>query len=113
MATDYALSYVPQSTDNTCWAASTAMMVGITDDMQVVAEMQSHHPDSVWDDGATQLELGQVAKQYGMTQIYPVCHGADGWERWLIDNGPLLIQVPGNAYHSIVVAGIRGGDDEE
>jgi ABC-type bacteriocin/lantibiotic exporter with double-glycine peptidase domain len=112
MSTDNPVGYVPQSTNNTCWAASTAMLLGWNDDMQVVQDMKEKFPDSVWDDGATELELGQVAQAYGFTQIYPVCQGPDGWDQWLNDNGPLLIQVPGNAYHSIVVAGIRGGEQE-
>lgn len=110
MGVDHSLSYVPQSTDDTCWAASTAMMMGRGDDMQIVREMQTQFPDSVWDNGATELELGQVARHYGLNQVYPVCQGADGWESWLDSNGPMLVQVPGNAFHSIVVVGIRGGD---
>jgi len=113
MNTDYSLNYIHQSTNNTCWAASTAMMMGKASDMDVVKEMQAKYPGSVWDDGATQLELGQVAAYYGMTQVYPVCQGPEGWESWLQENGPMLIQVPGNAYHSIIVGGIRGGDLED
>lgn len=112
MSTDNPVGYVHQSTDNTCWAASTAMLLNRTDDMSVVEDMKAQFPDSVWDNGATQLELGQVAQAYGFTQIYPVCQGPDGWDQWLADNGPLLIQVPGNAYHSIVVAGISVSQDE-
>jgi ABC-type bacteriocin/lantibiotic exporter with double-glycine peptidase domain len=112
MNTDYSLNYIHQTTNNTCWAASTAMMMGIASDMDVVKQMQADYPDSVWDNGATQFELGQVASYYGLSQIYPVCQGPEGWEQWLQANGPMLIQVPGNAYHSIVVAGIRGGEDE-
>jgi ABC-type bacteriocin/lantibiotic exporter with double-glycine peptidase domain len=111
--TDHTLNYVRQSTNNTCWAASTAMMVGLSDDMEVVRNLQQAYPQHVWDNGATQLELGDVAKHYGLTQVYPVCQGPDGWEQWLSANGPLLIQVPGNAFHSIVVAGIRGGDGDD
>lgn len=113
MPVDHPLTYVAQSTNNTCWAASTAMMLNRGSDMEIVNEMKEAFPDSVWDDGATELELGQVASQYGLTQVYPVCQGADGWEQWLNENGPMLIQIPGNAYHSIVVVGIRGGEDEE
>lgn len=112
MSTDNYVGYVPQSTNNTCWAASTAMLLGRSDDMSVVQDMREQFPDSVWDDGATQLELGQVAQAYGFSQIYPVCQGPEGWDQWLNDNGPLLIQVPGNAYHSIVVAGINVSQDE-
>jgi hypothetical protein len=89
------------------------MMIGRSDDMEIVGEMQAAYPNSVWDDGATELELGQVAQAYGLTQVYPVCQGPEGWEQWLEEHGPMLIQVPGNAYHSIVVVGIRGGEDEE
>lgn len=113
MAIDYALGYIKQSTSNTCWAASTAMMMGRSTDMEIVREMQQSHPSSVWDNGATELELSQVARQYGLTQIWPVCQGPEGWEQWLASNGPMLIQVPGNSHHSIVVAGIRGGDTGE
>ena len=67
---------------------------------------------SDWTNGATQPELAQVAQIYGFTQIYPVCQGPEGWDQWLNDNGPLLVQVPGNAYHSIVVAGINIGAED-
>lgn len=106
MSTNYDLSYVAQSTNNTCWAASTAMLVGKATDTEVVDEMMAAFPGSTWNDGATQPELSQVAQHYGFSQIYPVCQGPLGWEQWLVDNGPMLIQVPGNAYHSIVVTGI-------
>ena len=113
MPVDHSLSYVPQTTSMSCWAASTAMILSRSNDMEIVQEMQQQYPDSVWDDGATQLELGQVASNYGLTQIYPVCQDANGWEQWLNDNGPLMILVPGGDYHVIVVTGIRGGDQED
>ncbi len=98
---------VNQTTNNTCWAASTAMLLnyrgGSYDDMQVVREMMEAFPGSTWDDGATQPELAQVAQKYSFTQVYPTCMDARGWEQELQADGPLLIQVPGNAYHSIVV----------
>lgn len=112
MYIDHDLSYVKQSTNNTCWAASTAMMMDRPTDMEIVSEMQNSYPDSVWTDGATDMELGQVAKIYGLEQVYPVCQGPEGWFQWLSDNGPMLIAIGGTGYHSIVVAGIRGGDDD-
>lgn len=103
----YNVGLVPQTTDNTCWAASTAMLLnyrgGSYDDTRVVREMVEAFPGSTWDDGATQPELAQVAQKYGFTQVYPTCMDAAGWEQELRSDGPLLIQVPGNAYHSIVV----------
>jgi hypothetical protein len=117
---DYALQQQDQSTNNTCWAASTAMLLNYKggagwSDMAVVTDMQARFPDSVWDDGATELELGQVAAQYGFTQIAPACWNPEGWLQELEQNGPMLIQVPGNSHHSIVVAGIEviGTADEE
>jgi predicted double-glycine peptidase len=104
------VSLVNQTTNNTCWAASTAMLLnyrgGSYDDMQVVREMMEAYPGSTWDDGATQPELAQVATKYGFTQVYPACWDAAGWDQELQSNGPMLIQVPGNAYHSIIVYGI-------
>jgi hypothetical protein len=65
------------------------------------------YPDANWDDGATPVELGWAAQEFGLTQVYPVCQGADGWEEWLNGYGPLLIQVPGNTHHSVVVGGVE------
>ena len=109
---DFPRSLVMQSTNNTCWAASTAMILGRATDTEIVQEMMAAFPDSTWNDGATQPELSQVAQQFGMSQVYPVCQDAAGWDQWLTDNGPLLIQVPGNAFHSIVVAGVYVSQDE-
>ena len=47
MSTDNPVGYVAQSTNNTCWAASTAMLLGWSDDMQVVQDMKEKFPDSV------------------------------------------------------------------
>lgn len=112
MSTNYTLSYIPQSTNNTCWAASSGMLVGKNNDMEVVADMTAAYPGSNWTDGATPPELSQVASLYGFTQVYPVCQGPAGWDSWLAENGPMLIQVPGNSYHSIVVAGIECDDSD-
>jgi hypothetical protein len=43
----------------------------------------------------------------------PSARVADGWEEWLNAHGPLLIQVPGNSHHSVVVAGGRVRPREE
>jgi ABC-type bacteriocin/lantibiotic exporter with double-glycine peptidase domain len=116
---DYPVGHQYQSTNNTCWATSTAMLLnyrgGNHDDMAVVHDLQQYYPDSVWNDGATELELGQVAGHYGFTQIHPACWTATGWLEQLQANGPMLIQVPGNSHHSIVVAGIalNTAEDEE
>ena len=80
MSTNYNLGYIHQSTDNTCWAASTGMLMGKSNDMEVVADMTAAYPDSNWTNGATQPELSQVAQMYGFSQVYPVCQGPAGWD---------------------------------
>jgi hypothetical protein len=47
MPVDHPLTYVAQSTNNTCWAASTAMMMDRDSDMEIVKEMQEAFPESV------------------------------------------------------------------
>jgi ABC-type bacteriocin/lantibiotic exporter with double-glycine peptidase domain len=105
---EYSVPYVPQLRNMDCWAASTAMIMGYLGyamvAADVVAAMAQQYPGDNWDDGASEKELGEVAKVYNLQQVYPVCQDANGWEQWLNDHGPLLIQVPG--YHSIVIGGV-------
>lgn len=115
MSVDLSVGYVQQSTNMNCWAASTAMLVGYQHSMSIpdtviVDQMTEADPGSNYHDGATQPELRHVAEHYGFTQVYPVCQDAHGWEEWLNQHGPLLIQVPGNAYHSIVIVGVKPED---
>jgi hypothetical protein len=107
------VSLVTQTTDWNCWAASIAMMLGRGTDTEIVNELKQRYPDANWDDGATPVELGWAAGEFGLNQVYPVCQGADGWEEWLNAYGPLLIQVPGNSHHSVVVGGVEYARDEE
>jgi ABC-type bacteriocin/lantibiotic exporter with double-glycine peptidase domain len=115
--TMHSVSLVTQTTQNTCWAASTAMLLnyrgGSYDDSQVVREMMEAFPGSTWNDGASEPELSQVAQKYSFTQVYPACWDAPGWDQVLQENGPLLIQVPGNTHHSIVVYGIDVRTNEQ
>jgi ABC-type bacteriocin/lantibiotic exporter with double-glycine peptidase domain len=110
---DLSVSRVVQSTDWNCWAASLAVMLGRSTDTEIVDELKRRFPDANWDDGATPVELGWAARQFGLNQVYPVCQGPDGWEQWLSSYGPLLIQVPGNSHHSVVVAGVEYASEEE
>jgi len=115
MDVDIPVAYVAQTTTMNCWAASTAMLVGYREgacipDTAIVDQMSQADPSANYHDGATQPELRHVAQQYGFTQVYPVCQDAHGWQEWLDQHGPLLIQVPGNAYHSIVIVGVNPDD---
>ena len=65
---DHPVSLVVQSTDWNCWAASLAMMLGRSSDADVVNELKGGTPDANWDDGATPVELGWAAGQFGLSQ---------------------------------------------
>ena len=110
---DLSVSLVTQTTDWNCWAASIAMMLGRGTDTQIVDELKAKHPEGNWDDGATPVELGWAAGEFGLRQVYPVCQGPDGWAEWLNGYGALLIQVPGGDYHSVVVGGVEYATEEE
>jgi ABC-type bacteriocin/lantibiotic exporter with double-glycine peptidase domain len=104
---NYSIGYVPQTDPSQCWAASTAMLANYRDgtsyDDNQVAQMSGFAAQ-----GVTQPELAQVANLWRFSQVYPTCMDAAGWEQTLRDNGPLLVQVPGDTHHSIVVAGADG-----
>jgi ABC-type bacteriocin/lantibiotic exporter with double-glycine peptidase domain len=112
---DLGVYIIMQTSGMNCWAASTAMLVGYRDsqsipDSAIVDQMQQADPSNNYHDGATQVELANVARVFKLQQVYPVCQDANGWEQWLNDHGPLLIQIPGNAYHSIVISGVNPAD---
>jgi ABC-type bacteriocin/lantibiotic exporter with double-glycine peptidase domain len=108
---EHTLTYVEQSDDETCWAASTAMMLGRTDDREIVREVTGDDPSDDENDAVSEVELARVANHYGFSQVYPVCQDAFGWADWLAQ-GPLLIQVPGQTHHSVVAAGVYASADE-
>ena len=112
---DLGVNIVMQTGPMNCWAASTAMVVGYRDsqsipDTAIVDQMQQADPANDYHNGATQPELANVARAFNLQQVYPVCQDAHGWEQWLNDHGPLLIQIPGGAYHSIVIVGVKPED---
>lgn len=108
---EHSITLVLQTDDETCWAASTAMMLGRDDDREIVREVTGEDPDDAENDSVSQVELAQVASHYGFSQVYPVCQDAFGWAEWVAE-GPLLIQIPGGTHHSVVVAGIFASGDE-
>ena len=87
---------------------------GWYDDMAIVAEMQEAFPDYVWDESSAPVELGQVAYHFQLNQIFPTRFGPEEWDDLLKSNGPLLIGLPGDPHHAIIVSGINiiDGNDE-
>lgn len=98
---DESVSIVMQTTDNTCWAAACAMLLGISE-QEVI--------DKVGDaggDGANEPEMNTIASGLGLDMPGGVCMGPDGWHQMLNSRGPIMVGIP---FHYIVIAGINSED---
>ncbi len=98
---DEPVSLVSQSTNNTCWAAASAMLLGMSEQDVV---------DKVGDaggDGADEPEMTVIADTLGLQMPGGVCMGPDGWHQMLSSRGPIMVGIPG---HYIVIAGIDSPD---
>ena len=111
---DYSVNFVAQSRSDLCWAASTAMLVNYRDgsskrDTDIAAEAGVAH-----EAGVTEIELENLVRVFNLTQVYPQCADAEGWEQILRDNGPLIAAVSGgnSTEHIIVVAGANASQGE-
>lgn len=94
---DESVSLVTQSTNNTCWAASAAMLLG-TSEEDVVSRV-----GNAGGDGADEPEMNTIAGQLGLNMPGGQCMGPDGWHQMLESRGPIMVGIPG---HYIVIAGI-------
>lgn len=98
---DDPVQLVMQSTDNTCWAASSAMLLGVSEQDVV---------DRVGDaggDGADEPEMNVIASELGLNMPGGQCMGADGWHQMLSSRGPIMVGIP---RHYIVISGIHSPD---
>ena len=108
MGSDYFVQHVPQTQQMSCWAASTAMMIGYH-------ENQSYPESAVLErfrqfgvDGADNEECKTLANQVGLTVLSDACRNAQGWAE-VLQRGPVMVGTPN---HVLVVAGINGEDDD-
>jgi len=106
------VKFVPQSREDLCWAASTAMMVNYRDgstksDLDIAAEAGVVH-----EAGMTEIEFENVAGLFHFYPVYPQCADAIGWESALTNSGPVVAVVArGAIQHIIVVAGAAANPD--
>ncbi|GLZ39448.1 papain-like cysteine protease family protein [Actinokineospora sp. NBRC 105648] len=104
---DFPVTLLSQPDETTCWAASMVMVLNARGGDYTVErlceETGANHDGKTWD------EAEPIGKQVGMGSVYCACWTEQGWADVLSANGPLWTPVPGNAYHIIVVAGIRNG----
>jgi ABC-type bacteriocin/lantibiotic exporter with double-glycine peptidase domain len=108
MSSDYAVEHVPQTQAMSCWAASTAMMLGYHrnqsyPESEVLAEFASFGVD-----GADNEECKTLAAQLGLTVLPDACRNPEGWDQ-VLQRGPVMVGTP---THVIVIAGISGEQAE-
>ncbi len=93
---DHQVDLVMQTTDNTCWAASCAMLLGLSE-RDVIDKV-----GSAGGDGADEPEMQAFAADLGLEIVAPMSMTPEGWGQ-LLDRGPVMVGIP---HHYIVVAGI-------
>lgn len=118
------IPFIPQPTDTTCWAASTAMMTRSS-----VAAVKARTPQDMWSkDGLSNSSESHQAivtgSRYG--RIHNLrCHAPKSWMlaalRTALQRGPLMFDMlwntqdyvlgSGSPGHMIVVVGMRGDND--
>jgi Putative peptidoglycan binding domain/Papain-like cysteine protease AvrRpt2 len=95
---DHPVTLVMQSTNNTCWAASSAMLLGFGSEDDVVNKV-----GSAGGDGANEPEMQAFTAALGLRIVAPMSMMPEGWGQ-LLNGGPVMVGIP---YHYIVVAGIE------
>jgi hypothetical protein len=93
---DNPVSLVSQTTNNTCWAASSAMLLG-NSEADVVSRV-----GNAGGDGASEPEMQSFTATLGLRIVAPASMMPEGWAQ-LLGHGPVMVGIP---YHYIIVAGI-------
>jgi hypothetical protein len=96
-AIDHPVNLVMQTSDNTCWAASSAMLLGQTEQDVIDAV------GNAGGDGADEPEMQVFANALGLEIVAPMSMMPEGWGQ-LLNRGPVMVGIP---YHYIIVAGIE------
>ena len=109
MAIDHEVYWQPQSQNMSCWAASTAMMIGYRDQVSYPESEVLKQFADFGVDGADDSECAQLAYQLGFTILPNQCALPEAWEQ-MLQRGPIMV---GSPTHVIVVAGISGDGTPE
>jgi len=96
------VSLVAQPTEQSCWAASIAMLLGKTPEEVVQEAGMSLTEGYGW------TEIEPAAKKLGLGEVAPACGMPSLLAGWLQDNGPLWVVEVGAPYHAVVVSGVEG-----
>jgi len=98
----HSVNHQQQSTPNTCWAASAAMLTG-------TSEQKIREQFNFGDDGADEPECQKLASDLSLTIVPEACRAGEGWWQ-LLHTGPVMVGIPG---HFIVVSGIDYNEDTQ
>lgn len=108
MGSDYSVQHVPQTQAMSCWAASTAMMLGYRNNQSYPESEVLQQFKDFGADGADEGECQQLAYRLGFNIVQNACRNAQGWAQ-MLERGPVMV---GSPTHVIVIAGINGEDDD-
>lgn len=109
MSVDHSVQLVPQSQAMSCWAASTAMMIGFRDSQSYPEEAVLEQFREFGANGADEAECQQLAYRLGFNVLPNQCATPEAWEE-MLGRGPIMV---GSPTHVIVVAGISGDGTPE
>ena len=90
MSSDYFIEHVPQTQQMSCWAASTAMMLGYRDGQSYPESAVLEQFRDFGVDGADENECQQLAFRLGFNVVTNACRTALGWAE-LLDHGPVMV----------------------
>lgn len=102
VAVHHSVTLVAQPTEQSCWAASIAMLTNETPDAVVEKAGLSLSEGYGWD------QIEPAARANGLGELAPACGGPEVLAGWLQNNGPLWVVEVGAPYHAVVVAGVEG-----
>jgi hypothetical protein len=102
IAVHQSVSLVAQPTEESCWAASIAMLLGTTPQDVVDQAGMSLDKGYGWD------KIEPAGKTLGLAELAPACGMPDVLAGRVQDNGPLWVVEVGAPYHAVVVAGVEG-----
>ena len=110
MGSDYFVEHVQQTQQMSCWAASTAMMLGYKNNQSYPESAVLEQFRDFGVDGADEGECQQLAYRLGFNVVQNACRNAQGWAQ-MLERGPVMV---GSPTHVIVIAGIDNeGDDSQ
>jgi ABC-type bacteriocin/lantibiotic exporter with double-glycine peptidase domain len=104
MSVDHSVELVMQTQQMSCWAASTAMMLGYKNNQSYPESAVLQQFAEFGADGADEGECKQLAFRLGFNVLPNQCSTPEGWEQ-LLGGGPIMVGTPS---HVFVLAGIYG-----